>query len=434
MTPPTESPSAPRGGGRRSAATAVPRAEPGTAQEPMDDALHEQRGRDERESPSGPPSRVKRAMRTVDHFQRRRRPLSFPFAVVKKFGEDDAGSLAALVAYYGFFSIFPLLLAMTSVLGFVLRGDEDLQRRIVDSTVAQLPVVGRQISENVGSLHGSTVAVVLGLAGALWAGLGVVQAMQKAMNSVWDVPMRERPNALESRLRALVTLVVFGLAMIVTTLGVSISTAAQTIEPFDAIVAAVVSVLINSLIYLMAFKVLTDRPLGWRELLPGAVVGGVAFTVLQLVGGALVGRNVRGASDTYGTFAVVIGLLAWLYLLAQVSVAAAEVNVVAARRLWPRALLADDLTDADHRALRQHADVEERVEQEKVAVQIQDGSDDTSDREAADRETADGETADRETADREAEERGGGVAERHASRDHGSVGKRRLRLSGRAPG
>ena len=83
----------------------------------------------------------------------------------------------------------------------------------------------------------------------------------------------------------------------------------------------------------------------------------MAFTVLQLVGGALVGRNVRGASDTYGTFAVVIGLLAWLYLLAQVSVVAAEVNVVAARRLWPRALLADDLTDADHRALRQHADV-----------------------------------------------------------------------------
>lgn len=309
-------------------------------------------------------------MRAADGFQRRRPPVSFPVAVVKKFGEDDAGSLAALVAYYGFFSIFPLLLAMTSVLGFVLRGDEELQHRIVDSTVAQLPVVGRQISENVGSLRGSAVAIAIGLLGALWAGLRVVQAMQKAMNGVWDVPIRERPNALESRLRALVTLVVFGLAMIVTTLGASISTAAQTFEPFDAIVAAVVSVLINSLIYLLAFKVLTDRPLGWRELLPGAVVGGVAFTVLQLVGGVLVGRNVRGASDTYGTFAVVIGLLTWLYLLAQVSVLAAEVNVVAARRLWPRSLVADDLTDADHRALRQHADVEERIEDEDVAVDI----------------------------------------------------------------
>jgi uncharacterized BrkB/YihY/UPF0761 family membrane protein len=194
--------------------------------------------------------------------------------------------------------------------------------------------------------------------------------MQKAMNSVWDVPIRDRPNALESRLRALITLVVFGFAMIATTLATSVSTAAQTIEPFDALVAAVVSVLLNTLIYLVAFKVLTDRPLGWRELLPRAVVGGAAFTVLQLVGGALVGRNVRGASDTYGTFAVVIGLLTWLYLLAQVSVAAAEVNVVAARRLWPRSLVADDLTDADHRALRQHAAVEERIAEENVAVDI----------------------------------------------------------------
>jgi YihY family inner membrane protein len=289
---------------------------------------------------------------------------------VKKFGEDDAGSLAALVAYYGFFSIFPLLLAMTSVLGFVLRDDKELQARIVDSTVAQLPVVGRQISDNVGSLQGSAAAIVIGLLGAVWAGLGVVQAMQKAMNGVWDVPIRERPNAIEARLRAMVMLLVFGVSMIATTLVASISTAAQTFEPFDAILASAVSVILNTAIYLAAFKVLTDRPLSWRQLLPGAVVGGVAFTVLQLIGGAVVGRNVQGASDTYGTFAVVIGLLTWLYLLAQVSVAAAEVNVVLGRRLWPRALLNDDLGEADRRALREHADVEERVENEDVAVDL----------------------------------------------------------------
>jgi uncharacterized BrkB/YihY/UPF0761 family membrane protein len=231
-------------------------------------------------------------------------------------------------------------------------------------------VVGRQIGDNVGSLRGSTVAVVIGLAGAIWAGLGVVQAMQKAMNGVWDVPIRERPNALEARLRALGMLAVFGVAMLATTFFASASTAAQTFEPFDAVIAGAGSVVLNTGIYLVAFKVLTDRRLAWRELLPGAVVGGVAFTVLQLVGGAVVGRNVRGASDTYGTFAVVIGLLTWLYLLAQMSVAAAEVNVVASRRLWPRSLVADELGDADRRALRQHADVEERVPDEDVDVDL----------------------------------------------------------------
>jgi YihY family inner membrane protein len=314
----------------------------------------------------------------VDHVQRDRPWLSFPVAVVKKFGEDDAGSLAALVAYYGFFSIFPLLLAMVSVLGFALHGNEELQRRIVDSTMAQLPVVGQQISENVGSLRGSVVAVAIGLIAAIWAGLGVVQAMQKAMNSVWDVPMRERPNAIEARLRAAAMLLVFGLAMIATTLLASASTAAETFEPFDAVIGAVGSGLLNTAIYLVAFKVLTDRPLSWRELLPGAVVGGIAFTALQLVGGAIVGRNVRGASDTYGTFAVVIGLLAWLYLLGQLSVAAAEVNVVAAKRLWPRSLLGDELTSADRRTLRQHAEVEERLDGETVAVDLPADSD-TSD-------------------------------------------------------
>lgn len=306
----------------------------------------------------------------VDRFQRRRAVTAFPVAVAKKFGEDDAGGLAALVSYYGFFSIFPLLLALVSILGFVLSGNEELQRDIVDSTVAQLPVVGTQISENIGSLQGSGVAVAVGFAGALWAGLGVVQAMQKAMNSVWDVPIRERPNFLEARLRGLVMVIVFGAAMLATTALASASTAAEVFEPLDVLVGALGPGLVNVGIYLVAFKVLTDRPLRWRQLLPGAVVGGVAFTALQLAGGLLVGRSVAGATDTYGTFAVVIGLLTWLYILGQVSLAAAEVNVVADRRLWPRSLQGDDLTEADERALRAHAEVEERVDDEEVTADL----------------------------------------------------------------
>lgn len=320
----------------------------------------------------GPTGVLEGLVAGIDRFQRQRPVTAFPVAVVKKFGEDEAGSLAALVSYYGFFSLFPLLLALVSVLGFVLEGNEELQRDIVDSTVSQIPVVGTQISENIGSLQGSAIAVVLGLAGAIWAGLGVIQAMQKALNSVWDVPIRERPNFLEARLRALVMLLVFGVAMLATTFLASASTAAEVFEPLDVVVGAVGPGLVNIGIYLLAFKVLTDRHLSWRQLLPGAVVGGVAFTALQLLGGVLVGRSVRGADDTYGTFALVIGLLSWLYLLGQVSLAAAEVNVVADRRLWPRSLTGHDLTDADHRALRAHAEVEERIDEEDVAVDLRD--------------------------------------------------------------
>ena len=73
---------------------------------------------------------IQRTLQRIDAFQQRRKWLAFPFAVVKKFGDDRAGNLAALIAYYGFFSLFPLLLVMVSVLGFILRGHPDLQSRI----------------------------------------------------------------------------------------------------------------------------------------------------------------------------------------------------------------------------------------------------------------------------------------------------------------
>src|SRR4029453_11517884 len=140
--------------------------------------------------------RLKRLVQAVDDFQQGRRWLAFTVAVIKKYGEDQAGRRAPLLAYSGFFSLFPLLLVAVTVLSFVLHGRADLSERVVDSTLAQFPVIGDQIRDEVESsrLRGSGLALVAGLALTLWGGLGVAEAAQAAMNGIWNVPRRRSPS------------------------------------------------------------------------------------------------------------------------------------------------------------------------------------------------------------------------------------------------
>lgn len=317
-------------------------------------------------------SGVKPVVRKVNDYQRSHAWLGFPMGVAKKFGEDQAGNLAALISYYTFFSLFPLLLALVTILGFVLGGDPELQRKIVDSALVQFPVIGDQIRDNIGSLDGNWIALLIGLGGAVWAGMGAVDAAQNAMNSIWDVPIRDKPKFLKRRLRSLLMLVVIGGGLFLTAGASTVASSADSIGPAGRLLAPLLSIVVNIGVFLVAFRVLAERDLRWGELLPGAVVAGVAAALLQVAGGAIIDSKLKGASQTYGTFAVVIGLLSWLYLQAQVTLFAAEVNVVRARRLWPRSLDPEDLTDADRRALAQHAEVEERVPDQDVRTALPD--------------------------------------------------------------
>jgi YihY family inner membrane protein len=290
---------------------------------------------------------AQRPLRAFDRYQRRHTTLAVPVAVVKKFGDDDGGDLAALIAYRAFFSLFPLLLLLTTVLGYVLAGNPDLRQEAVDSTLAQFPVIGDQIK--LSSLEGNGIALAVGIAGSLWAGLGVVLATERALDRVWAVPHRDRSGFLASRLRALILLFVLGALTIASTVASGlVGGGAGVLGPLGGIA---VSIGLNMVVFAAVFVLLGRHSESLRALLPGIVLAAVCWSVLQLVGGYFVSHEIRNATPAYGTFALVLGLLVWIQLGATITVFSAELNVVRARGLWPRSLLGAD-REEDERVMR----------------------------------------------------------------------------------
>ena len=306
-------------------------------------------------------------LHALDHRQQQSPRLGFIAAVVKKFGDDQAGQLAALIAYYGFVSLFPLLLVLVTVLGFVLEGDPRTQSSVLHSTLGQFPIIGDQLQRNIHSLKGSPGALLIGVAGLLFGGLGIVGVTQNAFQQVWHIPRKHRPNFLSWRLRGLGLLAVLGVLLVVSTVTAGY-VSAQTAGAIAVLGGVLLALVFNLLLFFAAFKFLGPEEIPTRDLIPGVIFAAVLWQILQHLGGYYVSHVVRHAHETSGLFAFVLGLLAWLYLGGQVTLIAAEINVVRARALWPRSFFSPPLLDADKRALTSSAEAEERVQEENVEV------------------------------------------------------------------
>jgi membrane protein len=324
---------------------------------------------------AGPESRSwgYNAVASLDRWQRRHTVGGFAVAVVKKFSEDRGSSHGALIAFYAFFSLFPLLLAFTSILGFVLEGDPTLRDDIVDTALAQIPVIGDQLRDEVHPLTGSGMALLVGLVGALWAGLGVTLSMGQAFAQIWDVPRVDLPNPVRARLRGLAVLVVLATTLVVSTAVAGLAAGGGIGPAGERAAALIVSLAGNSVVFLSAFALLTPRPREIRDLLPGVAFAAVGALILQTVGGWYVDRTITDAGATYGTFALVIGLLSWFWLGAQLLLLAAEMNVVRSRRLWPRSLTGE-LEPADRAVLERSAAAARADRRERIVVDFDEGA------------------------------------------------------------
>lgn len=292
--------------------------------------------------------RLRLLLQHFDELQRAHRPLAFAIAVAKKFGDDTAGNLAALVTYYGFLSLFPLLLVIVTVLGVVAGSDPAVNHSIEHSALSQFPVIGTDLGKNIHALHRDSIAgLVIGIVVLLWGAQGGVQVSQQAMADVWNVPQTDRPGRAATMGRSLLMLTVLGTFLLSTTATSGISSFVKTLPAIADAGSVLVTLLLNVVLFLVAFRILTPRSVARRDLRIGACAGGVAWTVLQYGGALLVDHELRGSNGVYGFFGIVLGLMAWIYLGAQVTMYAAEVNVVRARHLWPRSLGSSPLTAAD---------------------------------------------------------------------------------------
>jgi YihY family inner membrane protein len=287
-------------------------------------------------------SRLQAAFEVLDRYQQRHPVLGLPVAVRRKYRDDECNRLAATLSYYAFFSLFPLLLVGTTVLGFLLQGNPSLEQRIVDTTLAQIPVIGPELK--VGTLSGSTPALVVGLVIALWSGTSVFLAAESAMNRLWGVPIRMRANLLRARLHALVIVLVLGAAALCATALSFLGTFGSSFAGLWRAGSLALSTLLAFGLFWVAFRTLTAADVGWRDTWVGAVVAAVLYQGLQALGSYYVDRVVQDASAVYGTFAVVIGLLSWIYIGAALTLHAAELNVVTRRHLWPRSLSVENGT------------------------------------------------------------------------------------------
>jgi membrane protein len=315
----------------------------------------------------------------LDRFQQRHPWAGFPLAVIYKFTDDQGGYLAALMTYYGFLSVFPMLLLLSSVLGFLLQGNPELQQKILDSALSQFPVIGQQLGDPRG-LRGSTVAVVVGLIGSLYGALGVAQATQNAMNTMWAVPRNRRPNPITSRLRSLLLLGVGALTFLVSStlsgFGTTRVAVVSNLHEALQLAATGLSVVVIAAFFVFLFRWSTTRELSRTDVLPGAITAALLWQLLQTFGAVYVGGVVRNADATNGVFAIVLGLIAYVYLATVSLLMCGQVNVVRVRHLYPRTLLTPftddvDLTDADQRAYTSYARAQRTKDFESVDVSFE---------------------------------------------------------------
>jgi YihY family inner membrane protein len=325
-----------------------------------------------RETLSEETSKAKRAANRLDDFQQRHPAFGFPIAVSRKFSEDQAGNLAALIAYWAFFSIFPLLLVAVTVVGIVGVGQGTFK-----DVMQQFPLVGNDLS----GLSGNWLGLVFGIATALWSGLAVVKATQTAFDSVWEVPMRERPSFLSKLVSGLKSLVVIGIGVVVS-LGLSGIAAGGkkvhlSLPIWLRIIVGVVTIALNIGLLTLAYTWLTKRDLRLRQMLPGAILAGVILFAFELAAGALITHAAAGHTNAAGDVSTVLGMLWFFALAGQVILYGAEINVVKVEKLWPRGLVDAPDTRADHRAYEAYAQEKTYRPNQKVQTHFNDEVSDT---------------------------------------------------------
>jgi uncharacterized BrkB/YihY/UPF0761 family membrane protein len=316
---------------------------------------------------------LERPLRAVDAWQQRHYLPAVVVAVIKKYGDDQAGNYVAMLTYFAFVSTFPLLLVFVTLTEIVLGSHPAMRQQLLNSALAEFPVVGPTLQQSVRVPSSTGFALVVGLVGAFWGGSGLAGTMQTVLNSLWMVPKRHWPGFPWNYLRSVALLLLLGFGVVLTALMAAFAGAGAVLG-LSGTGVHLVTILLTTIVYcglfMLGFRLAVSPEVKTSELLLGAVLSGIAWQALLTLGGTLAASHLYRSREVTGVFALVLGLLAWFALQATVTVYVVELDVVRSRHLWPRSLTQPPLTSADEDYLRAAVEAEARRPEQRVDVEF----------------------------------------------------------------
>lgn len=308
-------------------------------------------------------------LNALDSFQQKYKVLALPFAIVKKYGDDNGGYQAALMTYYGFLSVFPLMLVMVTVLQLVFNDNPAVRTEIIEGIRAFFPLLGDQLQQNVHSIGKTGAGLAVGLLVAFYGARGAADVFRHIMNDIWQVPRMRRAGFPKNIMDSLVIMATATLGFVAT---VAVSAFSTTLGH-----SVWVKILVNIAGLLVIFGVLlfisrwaTMRRVPFKDMLFGSATAAVIIQILLTFGSILVAHQLKNLNALYGTFAIVLGLLFWIYLIAQVVVYAIEIDSVRHFKLYPRAIQGDKPTPADLKAYELYVHVDQFIPKEHIDVRF----------------------------------------------------------------
>lgn len=312
---------------------------------------------------------IRRAAKTIDTWQQTRGFLSFPYAVIKKYGEDSGGFHAALLTYYGFVSLFPLLMVLVTVVQLLFRNDPAFQQEISQSIGRFFPLVGSELQQNIHGMKSVGIGLAIALLFTLYGARGGADAFRFAIDNMWQIPKNKRAGFPKNILHSL-AIIAAGAAGFGATVAVSAFTASLGHAIWAKVVANILGFGIMTLVLGYAYRIAAGGRLRLRYMLLGATIAAAAIQLLLSFGSILLAHELHNLSSLYGTFAVVLGMLFWMYLLAQVVLLAAAIDTVRHFKLWPRSLSGQLQTEADRHAYSLYAKTEKYARNETIRAKF----------------------------------------------------------------
>lgn len=287
---------------------------------------------------------IEKLIQKIDKLQQKTVATGFVVAVIKRFGDENAGYLGALITYYGFLSLFPLLLVLTSILDIVASGNPEFQARVLDNVSSYIPILGEQLQQNITSPSGSGVALVAGLIFTFYGARGGADAFRHAVNSLWHTPKKQLLGFPNNYLNSFYITILGGIGLLASA---ALATYASSLG--DYVVFQVLSLFVSLILLTLTFFTLfrltvTKDGIHHSDLIIGSFMSAICILALQLIGSYILARQLKNLTNLYGTFALVLGLLFWIYLQVKLVLFSVVANIVQKYRAYPVSIVGDENT------------------------------------------------------------------------------------------